>query len=272
MSFEKKRFFELFNGFLPVEKAVFAETLYDLMELNYRKKYFLPKGLRSNAYWLQTIPDNRKLSKRIEETYDLRKRKHRRAYIEKLLLCLGLLKAIGVIDFSKFTYSLFHPRHKLITIHEENLKELLGIWKNVDKETFQLPLYEIVYSEPAILLKGVEEKIANTRYESQAELVFEYVYNHPNRDISIDEINDYIEHKLKKGKVTRDLDDIFKDIGFRENLGKVFLKKKTSTIVHLRNPVYFVDLKEIGIEYCEPAELLSKDKRKSKTDVVTGVS
>lgn len=259
MRFEKKTFLELFNSLLPVEKAVFSETVYDLAVLNYRKKYFLPKWLRINGYRLKTVPDDRKLLKKIEEVYDLAKKQHIKMYIENMLICLAFLKTIGIVDYSKFTFTLFYPRYKLVFVDAENLKELLSIMKTFDKETLKIPLYKIVYDEPAIILEGAGE-ISRTRYEMQAERVFEYVLSRPNRDISIDEINEYQENKLQKGRITRDLDDIFDDMGFKADLGKVFLKKKTKNIIHLRNPVYFSDLKEIGLDYCEPAELLRKHK------------
>lgn len=258
MPLNKKTFFETYESFALIEKAVFFEIAHELLRIALRPS--IPKYLQPQWQTMKLIPDDRNLNKIIWDYYTLTNKKHQKAYLVNVQYCLALLIRLQVIEL-KTKIILF--KSVKIKINKELLLELKELLAKKDEKTLRVPVYRIIYQEPAIMLEGVTSPLKTTYYDSQSEIVFDYVFHHSGRDITRKEINDYLM-KEQKGSINRDLDDIFFDLGFRDKLLQVFLKKKTKHLIHFRNPVYYSDLKEIGIEYCEPAELLPTPKKRKK--------
>ncbi|MBN1331365.1 hypothetical protein JW978_00580 [Candidatus Dojkabacteria bacterium] len=95
-----------------------------------------------------------------------------------------------------------------------------------------------------ILLDG-EHEIGKPNFMQENDLVFDFLYNNPNKPWSKDEIKQ--QGKISVGK---SFDKIVENLGFKGNLRKVFFNI-SKTHIQFNNPITQRDLLELGIEKLE---------------------
>ena len=91
-----------------------------------------------------------------------------------------------------------------------------------------------------ILLNGYLE-IGKPTLGNENDLVFDYLYQHPNQVIQKEEIEKGINQTIKK-----DLDKIVDNLGFKRGLGKLFFEASKTTIL-FRNPIPKSTLEEMKL-------------------------
>lgn len=90
--------------------------------------------------------------------------------------------------------------------------------------------FEVEYSSARkILINGIF--LSKTRFDSTNDQIFSFVYDHPNKKITRDDI--------KKSKA---LTSVLDDLGFKGPLRKLFFQSSTKDAVIFKNPVYKHDL------------------------------
>lgn len=101
-------------------------------------------------------------------------------------------------------------------------------------------VYEITFSQKTgILFNGIQ--IAKPDWESENEIVFNFLYNHPNKKHTQVEIEAAI-----KRKVSKSLHKIVENLGFVGDLKKVFIDANKDSIC-FKNPITQEDLEKLGI-------------------------
>jgi len=119
-------------------------------------------------------------------------------------------------------------------------------WKNEKKKVDQSeeePIYEIIYREQVCEIYLGEQLIANPDFNSINEQIFTYIYNHPNRRISIDEL----EKECLKQRLGRTLNSVVQNLGFTGDIRKVFFNVSKQGI-RFKNPIYRKDLEALNIK------------------------
>jgi hypothetical protein len=103
-------------------------------------------------------------------------------------------------------------------------------------------IYEVKYTHTReIILNGF--LLGRPNFDSENHIVFEYVYKHPNRDISLDEI----EKNLQGRTLSKTLPKIVENWGFTGRLKKAFFDVSKLKI-KFRNPISSKDLRDFDIE------------------------
>lgn len=111
--------------------------------------------------------------------------------------------------------------------------------KNDTSNTTQI-VYKITFTiAREILLNGVQ--IAKPDFESENDIVFDYLYKHPNRKIELAEI----EKEIGQG-MTKTLHKTVENLGFSGDLKTAFFQV-SKTSIYFRNPVTKTDLGELNI-------------------------
>lgn len=118
----------------------------------------------------------------------------------------------------------------------------------LDKITLEIPeadddiVYTVSYSNITRKIKVNGFLIANLNFDSDNEIIFDYLYQHPNTKVSRKDIEAKSKRSIKKT-----MHKFVENIGFSGDLRRVFFEVSVDTI-KLRNPVTRTMLKQIGIE------------------------
>ncbi len=255
MGFEKKIFIIEYSDLIDIEKTVFDETLFDL-EFNAKRR-----ALFEGRTLFELVPTDRILNQKIRELYDIKDLSSNLNFIHHRWKCIDVLENAGVIS-DVIDYPFKHTSMRLVAVKVDLAAvEQVKNWlkgNNLDKKAEELPVYEIKYQEPKIILMGLDgQEIAlkRTNYNSQAERVFRYIYENPNKNVSKADMNQYLS-SINVGEVNRSLNEILKDLGFTGGLGKLFIKNKSKHDIYFRNPVFWEDLEQLGMAYIEPSKLI----------------
>ncbi len=107
--------------------------------------------------------------------------------------------------------------------------------KAPDKTTV---LYEITYTKQRQVLMN-NAQISKPDFNSENDLVFSFLYEHPNKRIGIGEIE-----KAVGGKLTKSLHKIVENLGFEGDTKEVFFSVSKNAI-EFRNPITKKDLEEM---------------------------
>lgn len=166
-------------------------------------------------------------------------------------------------DYIKnFESHLFAIEEVLISLMEE--KNLTIRQEIAKKELQEELLYKITYSDHSreIKLNGIT--IARPDFESENDRFFNYIYNNPNRSITKTEIENSIQGKLKKNN-----SDILKDLGFTNNIRKIFFPGATKTKVKFNNPItkeyaYENDLPDINLNELKGNKGIKREVKRRK--------
>lgn len=109
-----------------------------------------------------------------------------------------------------------------------------------DKSTTE-SVYEITYTGSREILLNKIFQIAKPDFDSENDLVFDFLYQHPNKKYTLKEIEEGIGNKLGKT-----LHKIVENLGFKGELRKIFIDV-SGTSICFKNPVTKDDLEKIGI-------------------------
>ncbi|MEK7500437.1 MAG: hypothetical protein AAB649_07620, partial [Patescibacteria group bacterium] len=161
-----------------------------------------------------------------------------------------------------FESHLFALEEVLISLRDERN---LTIRQEIAKKEFHEEiLYKITYSGHSreIKLNGIT--IASPDFESENDRFFNYVYNNPNRSVTKMEIEKTIQEKLKKNN-----SDILKDLGFTNNIRKIFFPGATKTKVKFNNPItkeyaYENDLPDINLNELKGSKGIKREVKRRK--------
>ncbi|MDD5693117.1 MAG: hypothetical protein PHU86_01410 [Patescibacteria group bacterium] len=104
-------------------------------------------------------------------------------------------------------------------------------------------IYRVKYQKQGCRIYINNFLLAKPNFNSENELVFNYLYNNPNRPVSIKEI----EEKCLNSKVHKPLKSIVQNLGFGGELKKVFINVSNQGIL-FRNPIFRKDLDELNIK------------------------
>ncbi len=102
-------------------------------------------------------------------------------------------------------------------------------------------VYEITYTGSREILLNKIFQIAKPDFDSENDLVFDFLYKHPNKKYTLKEIEEGIGNKLGKT-----LHKIVENLGFKGDLRKIFIDV-SGTSICFKNPITKDDLEKIGI-------------------------
>lgn len=129
-------------------------------------------------------------------------------------------------------------KRKADKIDEENVKATPKptIIKKSQKE--DEVMYQIIYTKQRQVLMN-NAQISKPDFNSENDRVFSFLYENPNRRISIEEIE-----KAVQGKLTKSLHKIVENLGFEGDTKEVFFSV-SKTAIEFRNPITKKDLEEM---------------------------
>ncbi|KKP92825.1 MAG: hypothetical protein UR98_C0017G0017 [Parcubacteria group bacterium GW2011_GWA1_36_12] len=110
-------------------------------------------------------------------------------------------------------------------------------------ETSQEVIYEVKYSTKTREILINNFLLSRPNSFSENDEVFEYLYNNPNKEISVEEI----ETSLRK-ELTKKFDKTLENLGFVGKLRTVFFKVSKDKIIFI-NPATKKDLEELDIKF-----------------------
>lgn len=102
-------------------------------------------------------------------------------------------------------------------------------------------VYEITYTKAREILLNKMFQLAKLDFDSENDLVFNFLYEHPHQKITKKELEEGI-----KRKITKEFNKIVENLGFKGELRKVFFSVSGSSI-YFRNPITQKDLDDFGI-------------------------
>lgn len=102
-------------------------------------------------------------------------------------------------------------------------------------------IYEITYAPSREILLNQTFQLAKPDFDSENDLVFSFLYKHPNKKHTLKEIEVGIGSELGKT-----LHKIVENLGFKGDLRKIFFDV-SGTSICFKNPVTKADLEKMGI-------------------------
>lgn len=103
-------------------------------------------------------------------------------------------------------------------------------------------VYRITYTKRREILLNNEIRIANPDFDSENDVVFEYIYMHPDQKLTKEQIEQAINRKIGKS-----FHKILENLNFAGNRKRAFFSVSSSSIL-FRNPITRADLTELDIE------------------------
>ncbi len=169
--------------------------------------------------------------------------------------CLGYLKSIDIIkDFKSEPYS---PSSELTVnipkffeaiekVRELNGKTVQKPAQNLPRKDFEEkitktsdePVYEITYTKQRQILMN-NAQIGKPDFNSENDLVFSFLYEHPNESFTKEQIEKAVSVKLNKS-----LHKIVENLGFEGDTKEVFISVSKNAI-QFRNPITKQDLEDM---------------------------
>ena len=98
-------------------------------------------------------------------------------------------------------------------------------------------LFEITFIKREIRLN--RSVICKPNYDSENELVFDYLYRHPNNKVQLSEIEAEIRRPVHKR-----LSEIVRDLGFRKELRTMFFPDVSKSAIRFVNPITRADFQQ----------------------------
>lgn len=102
-------------------------------------------------------------------------------------------------------------------------------------------VYKITYTPAREILLNGTLRLAKPDFDSENDVVFDYLYSHPNKKISRRELRTQINRTI-----TKSLHKIVENLGFKRDLKTVFFTVSKDAI-YFRNPITQDDLETLGI-------------------------
>ena len=119
-----------------------------------------------------------------------------------------------------------------IILRLEERRNLVVRQEIADKEYEADILYKITYSEHTREIKLNNMILARLQSDSKNVNFFEYVYSHSNQQLAVSDIEKDTAYALSSN-----IQDILRDLGFKENIRKVFFPIATKAKVMFVNPI-----------------------------------
>jgi len=172
----------------------------------------------------------------------------RKAILPKLV-SLGAIKDLREGKEGAWQFWGFHIGNRYFDVfseHEEEYKKIVKDYeqaKQMKKIKIKNPVYEVKYSEKTREILINNFLIAKPDFFRENEVVFTYIYKHPNERLSKDRIE-----KENGIKLTKTLPKILENLGFTGETRKAFFDVSSKGAL-FRNPVTRKDLDELGIKY-----------------------
>lgn len=102
-------------------------------------------------------------------------------------------------------------------------------------------VYKITYTGSREILLNNDFQLAKPTFNSENDLVFSFLFDHPNQTFSLKQIQEAI-----KVGITKDLHKIVENLGFKNDLKRVFFSVSKDSI-QFRNSITKKDLEGLGI-------------------------
>lgn len=103
-------------------------------------------------------------------------------------------------------------------------------------------VYRITYTQNREILLNEALRLARPDFDSENEVVFDYLYKNPNKKI----LKGQIEKETRR-KITKSLHKIVENLGFKGDLKQAFFQV-SKTSIYFRNPITEDDLATLGID------------------------
>ncbi|PIQ72345.1 hypothetical protein COV86_03475 [Candidatus Roizmanbacteria bacterium CG11_big_fil_rev_8_21_14_0_20_35_14] len=142
-------------------------------------------------------------------------------------------------DFYKAIKAEFEKRkQKTDKIDKENVKDTPKQEATKKTDEKDEPMYQITYTKQRQVLMN-NAQIGKPDFNSENDLVFSFLYEHPNKRITREELE-----KAVGGKLTKTLHKIVENLGFEGDTKEVFFSVSKNAI-EFRNPITKKDLEEM---------------------------
>ena len=116
-------------------------------------------------------------------------------------------------------------------------------------------LYRITFENGQIRLN--ETILAKPNFDSENELVFDFLFRNPNRKVSKDDIEKSIKRPIKKRLL-----DIVRTLGFRNELRTMFFPLVSKTAIQFINPITRSDFEKRHLKSPRLSVVLTRDDKK----------
>lgn len=152
------------------------------------------------------------------------------------------LKKYNIIDFELLNDVIFIHFNLLILFRFG-----VGISNQLMKRTKsnkaeRTIVHEITWTKDRRILLDGEYEIGKPNFMQENDLVFDFLYNNPNKPWTKDDIKSY-----SKVTIGKSFDKIVENLGFKGDLRKVFFNI-SKTHIQFNNPVTNADMLELGIQ------------------------
>lgn len=187
---------------------------------------------------------------------------HLRDYTEKVFDWLRYLnghlfsiKELGEFENGEFQFILKgHQKERL-----QALKNIITEVEKDNEQHEQLDIaYELDYKYNEILIKGASDYVHKLNDGYPTQILFEQMWEHPNEKITLQELR---AQGIDLG-TSRKFNDLLKDTKLIGKYGLLFIKKNQDSAV-LNKVITHTMLKEKGLEYLSPNELVKLLKKKT---------
>ncbi|MFC1626849.1 hypothetical protein ACFL1P_01445 [Patescibacteria group bacterium] len=177
-----------------------------------------------------------------EDLYEARK-----TILEKLqsLNALTELHRVEAGSILYWSFKLSNYYQKVFEDYQNQYKEAAKAYqqsKQMQEVKVKNPVYEVKYSERTREIFVNNFLVAKPDFDSENERVFTYLYLHPNKKISLEELQQHT------GKLAKTLHKIVENLGFKNEFKTVFFSVSKQSI-QFRNPITKTDLEEIKISH-----------------------
>jgi len=176
------------------------------------------------------------------EQYEIRKN-----ILEKLS-SLGAINNLNKVKVNHkhgsslyWSFSIGDKYQSVLDNYQRQYKENAKEYEQTREIQIENPVYEIAYTGLREILLNKIFQIAKPDFDSENDLVFDFLYKHPNKKYTLKEIEEGIGNKLGKT-----LHKIVENLGFKGDLRKIFIDV-SGTSICFKNPITKDDLEKIGI-------------------------
>lgn len=140
--------------------------------------------------------------------------------------------------YTKIKQEFEKRKQKADKIDKENVKDTPKQEATKKTDEKDEPMYQITYTKQRQVLMN-NAQIGKPDFNSENDLVFSFLYEHPNKRITREELE-----KAVGGKLTKSLHKIVENLGFEGDTKEVFFSVSKNAI-EFRNPITKKDLEEM---------------------------
>ena len=140
--------------------------------------------------------------------------------------------------YAKIKQEFEKRKQKAVKIDEKDVKDAPKQEATKKTDEKDEPMYQITYTKQRQVLMN-NAQISKPDFNSENDLVFSFLYDHPNKRITREELE-----KAVGGKLTKSLHKIVENLGFEGDTKEVFFSVSKNAI-EFRNPITKRDLEEM---------------------------